>query len=155
MKRDPTGSPSQPGSPRAQYGQANRRSPLEQAGLSSTAGQAHSGCCCKLSWCSAETHIKSDSNPHGAQITDTLLQIHLTLTAEQAILQVTEDSSFRVLRSKGTKSTRDRGLPAEQQDRQIRQPLNTIKAFYKSALGQATVHQPVALCTLASQVCML
>ncbi|TNN44237.1 hypothetical protein EYF80_045565 [Liparis tanakae] len=46
---------------------------------------------------------------------DQLVPLHArTLTAEHAILHVTEDSSFRVLWSNGTKSTRDTGLPAEQ-----------------------------------------
>lgn len=46
-----------------------------------------------------------------------LAQIRLTLNAEQAILQVTEDSSFRAFRNKGTKSTRDRGLPEEEEEK--------------------------------------
>lgn len=48
---------------------------------------------------------------------DSLTQIRLTLSAEQAILQVTEDSSFRAFRNKGTKSTRDRGLPEEEEEK--------------------------------------
>lgn len=54
---------------------------------------------------------KGQAHTQGGQKTSKLAQISLTLTAEQAILQVTEDSSFRVFWSKGTKSTRDRGLP--------------------------------------------
>lgn len=46
-----------------------------------------------------------------------LTQICLTLNAEQAILQVTEDSSFRAFCNKGTKSTRDRGLPEEEEEK--------------------------------------
>ena len=40
-----------------------------------------------------------------------------TLTAEQAILHVTEDSSFRPRCSKGTKSSRDRVFPNIQKKR--------------------------------------
>lgn len=57
-----------------------------------------------------------------------LAQIRLTLSAEQAILQVTEDSSFRAFRNKGTKSTRDRGLPEDEEEKN--------EPEHSSALGQ-------------------
>lgn len=53
-----------------------------------------------------------------------LAQILLTLKAEQAILQVTEDSSFKAFCNKGTKSTRDRGLP---EDREGKFTMNAVE----------------------------
>lgn len=62
--------------------------------------------------CNSHSENYRSQNHKKAQTDESNIQmLTLTLTAEHAILQVTEDSSFRVFWSKGTKSTRDRGLP--------------------------------------------
>jgi len=66
----------------------------------------------------SKTHTQACTIVHTRPTT--LYTTGLTLTAEQANLQVTEDSSLRAFWSKGTRSTRDRGLP-EQDSEAIRQ----------------------------------
>ena len=59
-----TGSPSPPGSPGVPSWPANRSSPSGSGGRWAAADPAHSECCCRGSWCSADTHTHNSINTY-------------------------------------------------------------------------------------------
>lgn len=142
-KIDPTGSPSQPGSPRAQCEQANRMSPSEQAGLSLIAGRAHSGYCCTQSWYSAETHIKrirlTHTRTHNRLPSHSYRSVLPSLQSKPVCrwrrIHLSEFSGAKAPSPPGTEGY----LESNRTDRW--EPLNTIQAFNMSARRQTHLHK--------------